>query len=64
MCNSHALRQGIVTIEIGAERKQYCVHKALLVHHSEYFKKALQGDWKEAREGKVTLEDVEPAECE
>jgi hypothetical protein len=57
------LGEGIVTIEIGAHRKRYCVHKALLMHHSEHFRKALQGPWKEAREGVVTLEDIEPAVC-
>jgi hypothetical protein len=55
---------GVVVVEIGAERKKYHVHKALLVHHSEYFAKALNGSWKEAGEGVVKLEDVEPAVCE
>jgi len=52
-----------VTVEIGADHKKYCVHKALLTHHSEYFCKALQGPWKEAHEGVVTLEDIESAVC-
>jgi hypothetical protein len=58
-----ALGEGIGTIEIGADRKQYCVHKTLLMHHSKYFRKALQGPWKEARESVVTLKDIEPAVC-
>jgi len=33
------------------------------VHHSEYFRKALSGSWKEAEENVVTLKDVEPATC-
>jgi hypothetical protein len=61
--NNHALCEGVVIVEIGAERKKYCIHKALLVHHSKYFNGALRGSWKEAREGLVTLEDVEPAAC-
>jgi hypothetical protein len=60
---SYALSEGIVTIEIGADRKKYCVHKELLTHHSAYFRKALQGPWEEARSGVITLEDVEPAVC-
>ncbi|KAF1834986.1 hypothetical protein BDW02DRAFT_620594, partial [Decorospora gaudefroyi] len=38
----------------------YHIHKALLVHHSEYFRKALTGPSKGAQEGVVNLEDVEP----
>jgi len=33
------------------------------MYHSEYFDKALKGEWREAREGVVVLEDVEPAVC-
>jgi hypothetical protein len=50
-----------VILEIGSDRVKYCVHKALLVHHSEYFRKALQGPWKEAEEGVFRLPDIEPA---
>jgi hypothetical protein len=35
-----------------------------MTQHSEYFQKALQGPWKEAEEGVVRLEDVEPETCE
>lgn len=31
-----------------------------MTEHSEFFKKALQGPWKEAADGTVILEDVEP----
>ncbi|KAH7094575.1 hypothetical protein FB567DRAFT_600179 [Paraphoma chrysanthemicola] len=55
---SSAFREGTVIIEIGPDRKKYYIHKALIVHHSEYFRKALQGTWKEAQEGVVRLEDV------
>ena len=43
--------------------KKYYLHKSLLVFHSEYFRKALQGSWKEAKEGIVRIDDIEPAEC-
>ena len=48
-------------LEIGPKHIKYCIHKALLVHHSEYFRNALKGPWKEAEEGVIRLEDVEPA---
>jgi hypothetical protein len=35
----------------------------LLAYHSEYFQKALAGPWKEAQEGLIVLEDVEPVTC-
>ncbi|KAJ4333155.1 hypothetical protein N0V95_009494 [Ascochyta clinopodiicola] len=57
-----AQADGIVVVEIGHDRKKYYLHKALVVFHSEYFRKALQGPWKEAEEGLVRLDDVEPAE--
>ncbi|KAI4629163.1 uncharacterized protein J4E87_003424 [Alternaria ethzedia] len=48
-------------IEVGPDRMKYHVQKAFLVHHSDYFHKALSGTWKEAEDGVVTLVDVEPA---
>lgn len=50
-----------VTIEVGAERVKYQVSEAFLNHHSEYFKRALAGTWREASEHIVVLgSDVEP----
>ncbi|KAF2625448.1 hypothetical protein BU25DRAFT_423167 [Macroventuria anomochaeta] len=34
-----------------------------LVYHSEYFRKAVQGSWKEAQEGVMRIDDVQPSEC-
>ncbi|KAI4937144.1 uncharacterized protein J4E92_001871 [Alternaria infectoria] len=48
-----------VIVEVGDTKTRYHVHRSLLVEHSEYFKKALNGPWKEAQDGVVTLEDVE-----
>jgi hypothetical protein len=56
-----ALLAGIVTLVVSPTRLKYCVHKTLLVYHSEYFRNALKGPRKEAKEGKVVLENVEPA---
>ncbi|KAF2035578.1 hypothetical protein EK21DRAFT_107099 [Setomelanomma holmii] len=56
-----AAAQGdVVIFEVGPDRKQFRVHAALLVYHSEYFRNALRGPWKEAREGFIPLEDIEP----
>ncbi|KAF9693671.1 hypothetical protein EKO04_008458 [Ascochyta lentis] len=54
-----AQADGVVIVEVGPAHKKYYLHKALVVFHSEYFRKALQGSWKEAKEGIVRLEDVE-----
>ncbi|KAF2127077.1 hypothetical protein P153DRAFT_432919 [Dothidotthia symphoricarpi CBS 119687] len=56
---SAATRDEIVTIEIGPEHTKHLIHKALLIEHSEYFKKALNGPWKEAQNGAISLEDVD-----
>lgn len=50
-------------MEIGPQKKNYYIHKALLMQHSEYFRKALQGPWKEAEEGVVRLDDVDYCAC-
>jgi hypothetical protein len=55
------LLDGTIILEIGPDRLKYYVHKALLVHHSEYFRNALKGPWKEAEGGVVKLVDVQPA---
>ena len=60
---SIAATGSIVIVEIGPEAKKYNVHKALLMHHSQFFKKALTGSWKEAQQGVVRLDDVETEPC-
>ncbi|KAF2035579.1 hypothetical protein EK21DRAFT_107100 [Setomelanomma holmii] len=55
-----AVTEGIVAIQVVQDDpKKYYIHEALLVHHSEYFRKALSGLWKEATEKYFTLTDVE-----
>jgi hypothetical protein len=49
----------MVNVKIGPEHATYRIHKALLVHHSDYFRNALCGSWKEAEEGQVVLNDLE-----
>ncbi|KAI4919366.1 hypothetical protein J4E90_001499 [Alternaria incomplexa] len=53
-----AAKGEIVTIFIGPEKKRYNIHKDVICHHSEYFRTAYNGRWKESDEG-VTLEDIE-----
>ncbi|KAH9881302.1 hypothetical protein IAQ61_000025 [Plenodomus lingam] len=56
------IRQGrFAVVEIGPAHTQYHIHAALLSKHSKFFKKALNGPWKEAKERVVKLEDVECA---
>ncbi|OSS51335.1 hypothetical protein B5807_03985 [Epicoccum nigrum] len=51
--------QSVTATEIGPDRIQYTVHPGLLAHHSEYFKRALNGSWIEAEERLIKLEDVD-----
>lgn len=53
---------GFVVVKV-AKAVDYSLHRALLVEHSEYFKKALNEPWKEAQDGVVRLEDVESSVC-
>jgi hypothetical protein len=57
---SPAILSGTVTLKIGPEGLKYYVHKALLLHYFEYFRKALNGQGTEATEGTIHLEDVAP----
>jgi hypothetical protein len=64
MCDSTAARESaLVTVDIGEAKTRYTVHRTLLAEHSDYFRKALSGPWKEAEEGIVTLEDVDCQTC-
>lgn len=57
---SSSLFDTIVTILVGPEHAKFGVHKALLCHHSSYFKAALTGRFGEAEEGTITLEAEDP----
>jgi hypothetical protein len=63
LASSSAITQGIVTIKVGSDSIEFQVHKALLTHHSGYFRKALSGPWREAQESLVALDDVESSTC-
>lgn len=49
----------MVTLEIGPERKTYLIPKALLAHHSAYFRSVIQNS-KDGEEQKVVIDDLEP----
>ncbi|KAH8687457.1 hypothetical protein BGZ60DRAFT_8157 [Tricladium varicosporioides] len=51
----------VITIYAGPERKSFVVHKSLLTSQSSYFDKALNGNFKEADENSITLEEEDPA---
>jgi hypothetical protein len=56
--DSDAALGEVVTIAIGPEKKEFKIHEDLICHHSEYFRTAYNGRWKEADEG-VALAEVE-----
>jgi hypothetical protein len=56
--NSAAAKGEVVVIFVGPTKKRYTIYKDIICHHSEYFRAAYSGRWKESDEG-VTLEDVE-----
>ncbi|KAF9693739.1 hypothetical protein EKO04_008149 [Ascochyta lentis] len=56
---STAAREGaMVTVVLEPYATEYKVYKALLVEHSEYFRKALTGPWKEAEDRVFRIADV------
>jgi hypothetical protein len=57
--NSVACQGEMVTVYIGPEKKPCNCHKDLICYHSEYFRTAYNGRWREAEEG-VVLADIEP----
>lgn len=57
------MRDEIVKVEVGPDRIQYSVHPSLLTYHSEYFRRALNGSWKEAEDRIIKLDDVDCRTC-
>ena len=54
----------VIKLEISSARVEYFVHPGLLLQHSAYFARALNGKWKEAAERAICLADVECKTCE
>lgn len=57
--HSTATRGEMVAVFIGPDKIRHDIHKDLICHHSDYFRRVYNGSWKEVHEG-VTLPDVEP----
>jgi hypothetical protein len=51
----------VIDIYVGPEKKRYVVHNHLLKSRSEYFDKALNGPFNEAKENSIYLEKDGPA---
>ncbi|KAF1967551.1 hypothetical protein BU23DRAFT_411489, partial [Bimuria novae-zelandiae CBS 107.79] len=50
-----------VTVEHEDDAREFHIHKALIMHHSEYFRGALRPDaFQEGETGEVTLRDIDP----
>jgi len=47
-----------ILVRVGEEKKDYALHKRLLVHHSEYFRGALSGNFRETSVGVILLNDI------
>lgn len=48
-----------ITVGIGKSKKTFKVHKGIVCHYSGYFDKALNGDFKEGKTGKIMLPEEE-----
>ena len=56
----HSLFETIVFVDVGPEQIRYAIHKGLLCSRSGYFKAALTGNFSEATDQVVTLDDEDP----
>ena len=50
----------IITVLVGPNKNRFCIHENLLKLHSDYFRAALEGTWKEAITKTFTLSDENP----
>lgn len=57
------MRDDVVKFKVGSESREYFVHPGLLLRHSEFFVRALTGNWKEAAEKAIRLDDVDCETC-
>ncbi|KAJ4334039.1 hypothetical protein N0V95_009273 [Ascochyta clinopodiicola] len=48
------------TVLVGPDKKPFVIHQDLLTYHSQFFKAALTGNFKEAGDKTVTLEEDDP----
>lgn len=58
---SHKVYQSpVVRLVVGTEKTPFDVHRDLLCHYSSYFRGALTGDFKEAKELRIVLDEEIP----
>ncbi|THY74767.1 hypothetical protein D6C86_04445 [Aureobasidium pullulans] len=48
----------IITVRVGPDNQEFCIHKGVLCSNSNYFAKALSGQFQEAKTNTVELDDV------
>ncbi|KAF1849756.1 uncharacterized protein K460DRAFT_3178 [Cucurbitaria berberidis CBS 394.84] len=48
-----------IIVKVGAKQKKYTLHRKLLVYHSEYFRSALSGKFRETDDGVIVLNDID-----
>jgi len=51
---------GAVEVYVGPDKKMYTIPRALLSHHSEYFQRSLNGQFREASENQIHLTEDDP----
>jgi len=54
------LVSNIIQVKVGADQQIFNVHKDLLCYYSSYFERALNGDFKEAIDKSIELDDEDP----
>ena len=62
-CRAAAREGAMATVVLEPQNTEYTIHRALLIDKSEFFKKALEGPWKEAEERTVKIKDVDSDTC-
>ncbi|KAL1622851.1 hypothetical protein SLS54_004871 [Diplodia seriata] len=53
-------KSGIIEVVVGKNQQKYDIHKDILCSCSPFFRKACNGNWKEAREHRVELPEDTP----
>ncbi|TIA42048.1 hypothetical protein D6C78_01374 [Aureobasidium pullulans] len=48
----------IITVRVGPNKQEFCIHKGVLCSNSNYFAKALSGQFQEAKTNTVELDDL------
>lgn len=52
----------MVTVRVGHNKQEFCIHEDILCSQSRYFAKALSGQFLEARTRVFEFEDVHPVQ--